>query len=96
MGVQLTHCGMDKQDSSPSEDVYHERQMKELCALHALNNLFQSGCAFTKKDLDEICNKWVKLNAVWLRVTLPLVCINVCTSYVTCYIMCVFGMVDWG
>ena len=60
MGIQLTHCGMDKQDLSPSEDVYHERQMKELCALHALNNLFQSGCAFTKKDLDEICNKWVK------------------------------------
>lgn len=42
---------------SPTDDVYHERQSKELCALHALNNLFQSGCAFSKKELDEICVK---------------------------------------
>lgn len=57
MGLQLTHCGMDSQEPITPEDVYHERQMKELCALHALNNLFQSQTAFTKKDLDEICNK---------------------------------------
>lgn len=35
--------------------IYHEKQMKELCALHALNNLFQDRQAFTKKDLDDIC-----------------------------------------
>lgn len=23
--------------------IYHEKQVKELCALHALNNLFQVG-----------------------------------------------------
>ncbi|KAL8587377.1 hypothetical protein ACOMHN_062111 [Nucella lapillus] len=47
-----------QQEPSPSEDdVYHERQVKELCALHALNNLFQSSYAFSKKDLDEICLK---------------------------------------
>lgn len=57
MGLELTHCGMDTLEASTSDDVYHERQMKELCALHALNNLFQSQTAFTKKDLDEICNK---------------------------------------
>ena len=39
------------------ETVYHERQSKELCALHALNNLFQNEKAYTKKDLDDICYK---------------------------------------
>ncbi|CAH1403607.1 unnamed protein product [Nezara viridula] len=38
-----------------STGVYHEKQVKELCALHALNNLFQSREAFTKSELDEIC-----------------------------------------
>jgi hypothetical protein len=28
--------------------IYHERQSKELCALHALNNVFQSESAFTQ------------------------------------------------
>ncbi|XP_063443684.1 josephin-1-like [Mytilus trossulus] len=39
----------------PKVDLYHEKQVKELCALHALNNLFQDKKAFSKKDLDEIC-----------------------------------------
>lgn len=39
-----------------SAPVYHERQMKELCALHALNNLFQDSKAFTKPMLDQICH----------------------------------------
>lgn len=39
--------------------LYHERQVKELCALHALNNLLQSDQAFTKKDLDDICIRYV-------------------------------------
>ena len=34
--------------------IYHEKQVKELCALHALNNLFQNKY-FTKQTLDEIC-----------------------------------------
>ncbi|BES96056.1 Josephin [Nesidiocoris tenuis] len=38
-----------------STGIYHEKQVKELCALHALNNLFQSRDAFTKAELDEIC-----------------------------------------
>lgn len=42
--------------NKPSSDViYHEKQVKELCALHALNNLFQEKQAFTKRELDEIC-----------------------------------------
>ncbi|PSN44493.1 Josephin-like protein [Blattella germanica] len=44
--------------------IYHERQVKELCALHALNNLFQERDAFSKAELDEICyslspNVWI-------------------------------------
>lgn len=43
--------------------IYHEKQSKQLCALHTLNNLFQKD-AFTKAQLDEICqnlspNTWI-------------------------------------
>lgn len=37
--------------------IYHERQSKQLCALHALNNLFQSPETFKKQDLDAICDE---------------------------------------
>lgn len=37
------------------QPVYHERQRKQLCALHMLNNLFQKKDTFTQKDLDDIC-----------------------------------------
>ncbi|XP_066998353.1 josephin-like protein isoform X2 [Anabrus simplex] len=44
--------------------IYHEKQVKELCALHALNNLFQENNAFSKSELDSICyslspNVWI-------------------------------------
>ncbi|KAJ8974664.1 hypothetical protein NQ317_011981 [Molorchus minor] len=39
-----------------SVEIYHEKQIRELCALHALNNLFQSRDAFTKTELDFICH----------------------------------------
>lgn len=44
-------------NSSPesNEHIYHEKQIKELCALHALNNLFQNPKSFSKGDLDEVC-----------------------------------------
>ena len=41
-------------------DIYHEKQSRELCALHALNNLFQSKDAFSQvlfdifKNYDEV------------------------------------------
>lgn len=35
-------------------EVYHERQRKMLCAVHALNNLFQEKDAYSKADLDAI------------------------------------------
>lgn len=41
--------------SSSSIEIYHERQSRQLCALHALNNLFQDPRAFDKHGLDMIC-----------------------------------------
>ena len=48
-------------DSMESDiDIYHEKQSRELCALHALNNLFQSKDAFSQvlfdifKNYDEV------------------------------------------
>ena len=38
-----------------AENIYHEKQSRELCALHALNNLFQSETAFTVTELNNIC-----------------------------------------
>ncbi|XP_052871134.1 josephin-like protein [Anopheles cruzii] len=35
--------------------MYHEKQQRELCALHALNNLFQDKSSFSKSQLDHIC-----------------------------------------
>ena len=45
-------------------EIYHEKQSRQLCALHVLNNLFQDASAFTKSDLDAICtrlspNTWI-------------------------------------
>nr|CAG4647531.1 EOG090X0HOM [Megafenestra aurita]SVE92750.1 EOG090X0HOM [Megafenestra aurita] len=44
--------------------IYHEKQSKQLCALHTLNNLFQKADTFTKIQLDELClqltpNSWI-------------------------------------
>nr|CAD7409946.1 unnamed protein product [Timema cristinae] len=44
--------------------IYHEKQVKEMCALHTLNNLFQEREAFNKYELDNIChslspNVWI-------------------------------------
>nr|CAG4643605.1 EOG090X0HOM [Ilyocryptus agilis] len=35
--------------------IYHEKQSRQLCALHTLNNLLQKPDAFTKAQLDELC-----------------------------------------
>merc|ERR1712037_461453 len=36
--------------------IFHERQRRELCALHALNNVFQHK-EFSKDELDQVCNR---------------------------------------
>ncbi|XP_061416865.1 josephin-1 isoform X2 [Lethenteron reissneri] len=46
-----------QQQAAAPIGLYHERQRRELCALHALNNVFQDGGAFTKEQLDEICQR---------------------------------------
>uniref|UniRef100_A0AAY5KY54 Josephin-1 n=1 Tax=Esox lucius TaxID=8010 RepID=A0AAY5KY54_ESOLU len=40
--------------ASPPPPIYHEKQRRELCALHALNNVFQDGAAFSKETLQDI------------------------------------------
>ncbi|GFO41837.1 josephin-like protein [Plakobranchus ocellatus] len=51
--------GMNSNDDKSSAEgkLYHEKQVKAMCALHALNNLFQRNQTFTKKDLDQICDR---------------------------------------
>ena len=49
--------GRDEDSLRPAKKIYHERQHFELCALHALNNVFQDPNAFTKEQLDEICSR---------------------------------------
>lgn len=39
--------------------IYHEKQHRELCALHALNNVFQDGAAFSRETLQEIYQRFV-------------------------------------
>lgn len=62
MAEGTTNLGEIDESSSeisvtPRTNIYHERQSKQLCALHALNNLFQDPKAFTKQDLDAICKE---------------------------------------
>lgn len=42
------------QPSLTAPEIYHEKQRRELCALHALNNVFQDGTAFSRDTLQEI------------------------------------------
>lgn len=45
--------------------IYHEKQRRELCALHALNNVFQDGTAFSRDTLQEICQRWERPPSVY-------------------------------
>uniref|UniRef100_A0A1B0GC96 Josephin-2 n=1 Tax=Glossina morsitans morsitans TaxID=37546 RepID=A0A1B0GC96_GLOMM len=55
----------NKMSALNTSKIYHERQTRQLCALHTLNNLFQCKNSFTKEQLDEICTN---LNpSVWLN-----------------------------
>lgn len=59
LGSATTTGGVGGAGGAGVSPVYHERQVKELCALHALNNLFQDGQAFTKGSLDDICHRFL-------------------------------------
>lgn len=39
------------------QQIYHERQRKQLCLLHTLNNLFQRR-EFEQQELDTICERF--------------------------------------
>ncbi|CAK9299922.1 unnamed protein product [Gordionus sp. m RMFG-2023] len=51
-------------NGATSNLVYHEKQVKELCALHSLNNLMQKPNAFTKYEMDCLCQK-ITPGKVW-------------------------------
>ncbi|CAI9577567.1 unnamed protein product [Staurois parvus] len=51
-GDKAKHSG-EFQEPLPTQ-IYHEKQRRELCALHALNNVFQDAGAFTREALQEI------------------------------------------
>lgn len=55
--LQQLQLQQQQQQAAAPPGLYHERQRRELCALHALNNVFQDGGAFTKEQLDEICQR---------------------------------------
>jgi hypothetical protein len=53
----VTHKSGEKTEHDRYLDmIYHEKQVKELCAVHALNNLFQENF-FSKSILDDICSE---------------------------------------
>ena len=35
--------------------IYHEKQRSQLCAVHAINNLFQDGLLCSKNKMDKLC-----------------------------------------
>lgn len=50
----LNSSEKQKNNNTKIKNIYHEKQRKELCALHSLNNLFQDNF-YTKSMLDQIC-----------------------------------------
>ena len=56
-GNRVDTCDGGDGEDSAGDQIYHERQVRELCAMHALNNLLQDGSAFTQRHLDRICDQ---------------------------------------
>ena len=38
-------------------DIYHERQRLQMCAIHAVNNLFQGTQIVNKEEMNEVCKE---------------------------------------
>lgn len=53
IGQVLLPCAAET--NADMDRIYHERQSKELCALHALNNIFQIPNEFSQTELDALC-----------------------------------------
>ena len=45
--------------------VYHEKQVRQMCALHVLNNLFQDPQAFTKAGTLFCATLYLFLETFW-------------------------------
>ncbi|XP_016986999.1 josephin-like protein [Drosophila rhopaloa] len=63
----LGDCG----NTTMLNGIYHERQTRHLCGLHALNNLFQSPGMFSKSELDDYCTtltprNWLNPHRSWI------------------------------
>ncbi|EHB10076.1 Josephin-1 [Heterocephalus glaber] len=52
-GDETTSESLELPQAAPPQ-IYQEKQRRDLCALHTLNNVFQDGNAFTKVTLEEI------------------------------------------
>ncbi|KAI8033980.1 josephin-like protein [Drosophila gunungcola] len=64
----LRDCG---NSNAQLQGIYHERQTRHLCGLHALNNLFQSPGMFSKSELDDYCTtltprNWLNPHRSWI------------------------------
>uniref|UniRef100_UPI00398E4F67 josephin-2-like n=1 Tax=Pristiophorus japonicus TaxID=55135 RepID=UPI00398E4F67 len=62
-GSGLSQCGLPPRGPSPAcppslsaPPLYHETQVLELCAVHALNNLLQRP-VFGRRELDSLCRR---------------------------------------
>ena len=53
----------------PPPAIYHEKQRRELCALHALNNVFQDRAAFSRDTLQDIYQRCVCVCLLFVFVT---------------------------
>ncbi|CAO2601702.1 Josd1 [Lemmus lemmus] len=53
-----------KETQAAPPQIYHEKQRRELCALHALNNVFQDSNAFTRETLQDIFQRDVGVIAL--------------------------------
>lgn len=61
-----------------ANSIYHEKQIKELCAMHALNNLLQEKEAFSQKQLDQICQEYVDEYRIKLAFFCPMLTLSYC------------------
>ena len=47
---------MAEAKNKKQDEIYHERQRLQMCAIHAINNLFQGSEVLQRKEMNEICN----------------------------------------
>lgn len=38
-------------------EIYHERQRLQMCAIHAINNLFQGSHILGKEEMNDVCKE---------------------------------------